>query len=204
MRILIAEDNDAMRRHLEFALEDQGHEVIVTKDGTQAWQELQKEDAPSIAILDWNMPGYDGPEICRMLRNLELSCPPYLILLTVRNRNSEIVEGLDAGANDYIVKPFDFKEMRARVSVGIRVVELQQSLAKRIKELQSANNHVKTLQGLLPICMHCHKIRDDKKSWRRLEAYIHEHSEAKLSHGLCPDCAKKHYPSYSLSEDSEE
>ena len=203
MRVLIAEDNDNMRKHLQFALEDHGHEVVVTKDGTEAWEELQKSSAPHIAILDWNMPGYDGPEICKKLRALETEQHKYIILLTVRNRSDEIAAGLDAGANDYIVKPFDFEELRARVAVGQRVVELQQSLAKRVDELQAALAHVKRLQGLLPICMHCHKIRNDKQSWQKLEAYIHENSEAKLSHGLCPDCLQKHYPQYANVDLSE-
>ena len=197
MKILIADDNDAMRRHISFALEEQGHEVLLTKDGEEAWTELQRASAPNMAILDWNMPVLDGPEICKRLREKEKDKPKYLILLTVRNRSEEIAAGLDAGANDYIVKPFDFEELRARISVGKRVIELQQSLSKRVVELQEALDHVKKLQGLLPICMHCHKIKNDQKTWQKLEAYIHEHSEAKLSHGLCPDCLKKYYPEYS-------
>ena len=203
MRVLIAEDNDNMRKHLQFALEDHGHEVVVTKDGKEAWEELQKETSPQIAILDWNMPGHDGPDICKMLRKTETEDHKYIILLTVRNRSAEVAAGLDAGANDYIVKPFDFEELRARVAVGERVVELQKSLANRVDELQAALEHVKRLQGLLPICMHCHKIRNDKQSWQKLEAYIHENSEAKLSHGLCPDCLKEHYPQYANVDLSE-
>jgi len=199
MRILIADDNDAMRRHTQFALEENGHVVVATTNGTEAFDVLRQADSPPIAILDWNMPGMDGPDVCRRLRLLDRDAPKYLILLTVRSRSSEIAEGLDAGANDYIVKPFDFEELRARVAVGQRVIELQRSLARRVDELQEALAHVKRLQGLLPICMHCHKIRDDKQSWQKLEAYIAEHSEAKLSHGLCPDCMREYYPQYAAA-----
>jgi DNA-binding response OmpR family regulator len=105
----------------------------------------------------------------------------------------DVVEGLEAGANDYIRKPFDRPELRARVRVGERVLELEAALAERIRALQDALAHVKTLQGLLPICMHCHRIRNDQQTWERLEKYISEHTEAEFTHGLCPECMKKHY-----------
>ena len=103
------------------------------------------------------------------------------------------MEGLGAGANDYIVKPFNREELRARVKVGERIIKLQSSLAARVEELQEALSHIKTLQGILPICMYCHKIRDDKEAWGRIESYIEKHSEVRFSHSLCPECLEKHY-----------
>jgi CheY-like chemotaxis protein len=140
------------------------------------------------------MPGMDGIDVCRLIREKDDSNPTYIILLTAKQSKENIVVGLEAGANDYIVKPFDKNELRARVDVGRQVVELQTALANRVIELQEALNHVKTLQGIIPICMHCHKIRDDQEAWQGLEKYIENHSEANFSHGICPDCMKKHYP----------
>ena len=125
MRILIAEDDPVSRRVLETTLGKWGHEVIVTCDGAEAWDALRREEAPKLAILDWMMPGMDGPEVCRQVRQLKSRTPVYLILLTAKGRKEDIVAGLEAGANDYLTKPFDRDELRARVEVGSQVVGLQ-------------------------------------------------------------------------------
>jgi sigma-B regulation protein RsbU (phosphoserine phosphatase) len=197
MRILIAEDDLTSRRMLEAMLAKWGYEVVVARDGNEAWQILQSDHAPQLVILDWMMPGMDGVEICRSLRGRSTGeAPPYLILLTTRDSKDDIVSGLRAGADDYITKPFDRGELQARVQVGERVMQLQCALAARITELQDALSHVRTLQGILPICMHCHRIREDHDSWQRIEKYIQEHSDVEFSHGLCPDCLRRHYPDF--------
>ena len=188
MRILIADDDRVSRRLLEAGLLKAGHEVILAEDGEQAWQALEKDPAIPLAILDWNMPRFTGPEICQRARQIQTDQPPYLILLTSRDARQDIVSGLQAGANDYIIKPFDFDELRARVQVGERVVQLQSTLANRVKELEDALASVKMLQGLLPICLYCKKIRDDRNYWQQLDKYVAEHTEAKFSHGICPEC----------------
>jgi sigma-B regulation protein RsbU (phosphoserine phosphatase) len=119
------------------------------------------------------------------------STPPYLILLTAKGGREDLVTGLEAGANDYVTKPFNREELRARVQVGVRMVELQQSLADRVKALEEALARVKQLQGLLPICSYCKKIRDDQNYWQQVESYIAEHSQAQFSHSICPDCYEK-------------
>ncbi|MBZ5542910.1 MAG: response regulator [Acidobacteriia bacterium] len=189
MRVLIAEDDAISRRVLEVFLRRWGYEVEPVENGDAAWERLQREDAPSLAILDWMMPGMGGVEICRRVR--ELGRPTYVILLTARTGSEDIVEGLEAGADDYVTKPFNREELRARVQGGRRIVELQRSLAERVKELEQALARVKQLQGLLPICSYCKKIRDDGNYWRQVEAYITEHSEAVFSHGICPECFDK-------------
>lgn len=196
MKVLIAEDDATSRIILKAILTKWEYEVVETRDGNEAWQALQKEDAPQLVILDWVMPGMSGEKICRKLRETQFLKPTYIILLTSKRNTEDVVSGLEAGANDYIRKPFDRAELRARVRVGERVVELESALAERIDALQDALDHIKTLQGILPICMHCHKIRSDKDSWERLEKYISEHTEAEFSHGLCPECMKKYYPDY--------
>ena len=191
MKVLIAEDETVSRRLLEATLVRWGYEVVVASDGVEAWEALQGDDGPSLAILDWMMPGMDGLEVCRRIRNRPSSTPPYLILLTAKGRREDIVTGLEAGANDYVTKPFNREELRARVQVGVRMVELQQSLADRVRALEEALARVKQLQGLLPICSYCKKIRDDQNYWQQVESYIAEHSQAQFSHSICPDCYEK-------------
>jgi DNA-binding response OmpR family regulator len=193
MKILIAEDDATSRMILKSVLSAWEYEVVETQDGEEAWQLLQKEDSPRLVIVDWVMPGMSGETICRKLRETKPLTPAYIIILTSKTDKEDIVAGLEAGANDYIRKPFDRADLRARVRVGERVLELQSALADRIHELQDALDHVKTLQGLIPICMHCHKTRNDQQHWERLEMYISEHTDAEFSHGLCPDCMKKYY-----------
>jgi sigma-B regulation protein RsbU (phosphoserine phosphatase) len=188
MRILIAEDDPVSRRVLETTLVKWGHEVIVTCEGVEAWEALRQEDAPRLAILDWMMPGMDGTEVCRRVRGINTPTPAYIILLTAKGGKEDVVAGLEAGANDYLTKPFERDELRARVGVGAKVVALQANLAERVRELEEAFSLVKQLQGILPICSYCKKIRDDQNYWQRVESYISEHSEARFSHGICPDC----------------
>jgi phosphoserine phosphatase RsbU/P len=194
MRILVADDDLTSRSILAAVLKKWGFELVVTEDGLSAWEVLQHPGAPRLILLDWNMPGMDGLEVCRRLRAKESHDPPYVILLTTRGEKSDIVQGLDAGANDFVTKPFDPGELNARLAVGRRVIDLQSALNDRILQLREAIEHVKTLQGIIPICMYCHKIRSDTDSWQRIEHYIQEHSEARFSHGLCPQCLEQHYP----------
>jgi DNA-binding response OmpR family regulator len=188
MKILVAEDQTVSRRILEASLRKWGYEVEGVENGTRAWEILQGEEAPQLAILDWLMPGMDGIEICRQIRLRPQTQPVYIILLTARSGREDMIRGLEAGADDYITKPFDRDELRARVQVGIRVLELQGALAHRVRQLEDALSRVKQLQGLLPICSYCKKIRNDRNYWQQVEGYISERTEAQFSHGICPEC----------------
>jgi sigma-B regulation protein RsbU (phosphoserine phosphatase) len=115
----------------------------------------------------------------------------YIILLTSRTDRADVVAGLDAGADDYLIKPFDPQELRARVKAGIRIIDLQQKLAAHVAELQDALANVRRLNGLLPICSYCKAIRDDSDYWHRVEEYVTEHADVKFSHGICPKCLEK-------------
>ena len=172
-------------------MQKDGHEVVVAEDGAKAWSVLEADPAIPLVVLDWMMPGLTGPEICRKLRQRQTDQPTYVILLTSRDSREDIVSGLEAGANDYVTKPFDFDELRARVQVGQRVVQLQKILAERVRELEVALTSVKMLQGLLPICLYCKKIRDDRNYWQQVDKYVADHSEARFSHGICPECYEK-------------
>ncbi len=188
MKILVAEDQVVSRHILAANLRNWGYDVLAVEDGTRAWEVLQTAEAPQLLILDWLMPGMDGIEICRQIRKSPQTRPLYLILLTARRGQEDKIHGLQSGADDYITKPFNREELRARVQVGIRVLELQGALAQRVRELEEALSRVKTLQGLLPICSYCKKIRNDRNYWQQVEGYISDHSKAQFSHGICPEC----------------
>ncbi len=191
MKILIAEDNALSRKILENALSRPEYELVMACDGKQALEKIQQPDSPELLILDWVMPGADGVEVCRHVRQSARRLPQYIILLTSRGEKRDIVAGLEAGADDYVTKPFDEKELRARVQVGFRILSLQSALAKRAKELEEALSEVKTLEGLLPICSYCKKIRDDKDYWQEVELFVEERSSARFTHGICPGCYEK-------------
>lgn len=150
LRILIAEDETVSRRVLKMTLESWGHEVLDVCDGRAALEVLQTAGAPKLAILDLSMPEMDGITVCRRLREQpDDGRPVYLILLTARSSKRDVVAGLGAGADDYVAKPFDGDELRARVEVGARVVELQLSLAQRVAELEQALGQLRDAQETL-------------------------------------------------------
>jgi diguanylate cyclase (GGDEF)-like protein len=138
VRVLIADDDPISRRVLAASLRKWGHEVVVTENGLEAWQALQEEGAPHLAILDWMMPGLDGVEICRRVRNEMTHSQVYIILLTALRQKENLIEGLEAGADDYLTKPFDRHELRVRVQAGARIVELQQRLRAQVRDLEEA------------------------------------------------------------------
>src|SRR5436190_10338442 len=188
MQVLIAEDDRVTGEILARTLQRWNYTTTVVGNGTQAWEHLRATDAPTLAILDWMMPGMDGPDVCQRVRAELPLANMYLLLVTARETRGDIIAGLTAGADDYIVKPFDPGELRARVAVGIRVLSLQQKLAERVAELETALSNVKQLRGLLPICSYCKRIRGDDQYWQQVEGYISEHSDAQFSHGICPSC----------------
>lgn len=196
MRILIAEDDVVTSKILDQLNRSWGNDTIIVRDGPSALAELQAADAPQLALLDWMMPGLDGPDICRRIR--EEGGSTYLILLTSKTQRADVIAGLDAGADDYLVKPFDPEELRARVNAGMRIVDLQQRLAAKVSELETALANVRTLSGLIPICSYCKAIRDDSDYWHRVEEYVTEHSDAKFSHGICPKCLETAYKEWNV------
>jgi len=147
MKILLAEDDFTSRSMLAAILKKWGYEPVVCEDGDAAWNALQKPEAPRLVLLDWNMPGLEGLEVCRRLRKKETTDPSYVILLTGRDSKSDIVQGLEAGANDYIAKPYDNAELLARIRVGQRLLELQASLLETQAALAHQATH-DTLTGI--------------------------------------------------------
>jgi DNA-binding response OmpR family regulator len=188
MRALIADDDPVGRGILAHALRRWDIDAVTAGDGAAAWDVITAGPTPSLAIVDWMMPGVDGLELCRRIRRDAAHAHMYVILLTSRDGPTDIVAGLDAGADDYLVKPFKSEELRARINAGLRVLGLQSRLADRVGELEEALSRIRQLRGLLPICSYCKRIRSDGDYWQQLETYISEHSDTQFSHGICPPC----------------
>jgi len=173
MRILVVEDDFDTREMLQVLLELEGHDVVTAGNGKEGWDAFLK-DRFFVVLSDWLMPEVDGLELCRKIREAETSHYTYVILLSALQGKSNYLEGMRAGADDFVSKPYDADVLRSRLMVAERIVNLQ--------------DRVKRLEGILPTCMYCKKIRDEREHWVSIEHYITERSEASFSHGVCPDC----------------
>ncbi len=176
MKVLIAEDDNVSRLVLLTKLRKMGHEVIATEDGEAAWNSFL-EERPQLIITDWMMPKVDGLDLCRMIRSHVQDRYAYVIFLTALTGKKNYYEGMEAGADDFLNKPVDMDELTARLRVAERILTL--------------HTEVKQLEGLLPICAYCKKIRDDQNTWQPIEGYISKRTEATFSHGACPSCIEK-------------
>lgn len=164
--------------------------MVTATDGEQAWGAIQLGGI-DIALLDWKMPKMEGIEVCRRVRQSPGDGYLYVMLLTARDSVEDVVAGLEAGADDYLRKPYSEEELHSRIHVGERIVALERNLALHAAQLQKALDNIRVLKGLLPICMYCKKIRDDRDYWHQIEAYLHEHTEAGFTHSICPECREK-------------
>jgi PleD family two-component response regulator len=140
-RVLIAEDDVMFRKILQSWLQAWGYKVALAEDGTKAWAILQEENPPELLILDWMMPGIDGTELCRRIRDRQRGAYQYILLVTAKDDKQDLVRGLDAGADDYLTKPFDRSELRARLRVGRRILTLQDDLIRAREELRFQATH---------------------------------------------------------------
>ncbi len=147
MRILIADDEPVSRRILQGLLVKWGYEVVSVEDGDAAWEKLKSPDAPRMALLDWMMPGQNGVDVCRALRRLRPEPYTYILLLTAKDAKESIVEGLESGADDYLTKPFHPQELKARIRVGLRLLELEDNLVQAREAMRFKATH-DTLTGV--------------------------------------------------------
>jgi sigma-B regulation protein RsbU (phosphoserine phosphatase) len=152
MKILVADGDRVTRRLLEVMLTEWGYEVVLAPDGDRVWEILQGKAPPRLVLLDGPLPGISGPEICRRLRALPTKEPTYVILLTANDTRRTFVASLRDGADDYVTKPLDAGELKARLNTAFRIVGLQRDLADRVHELEASRERVRQLQGLVPIC----------------------------------------------------
>ncbi len=191
--VLIVDDVETNIEVLANLLSEQSYQIAFATSGEQALAMVQDLD-PELILLDIMMPGMDGLEVCRRLKHSRETRETPIIFLTARTEIEDIVKGFEAGAVDYVTKPFQSVELLARVRTHLELKEARDARDRLIRELREALERVRVLSGLLPICSFCKKIRDDKGYWEQVEVYITEHSDARFSHGICPACAEKHFP----------
>ncbi len=191
--LLIIEDNTVNLRIMSTLLSSQGYHVVGCTGGV-AGIDAALDLAPDLILLDIVMPEIDGFETCRRLKFHDATREIPVIFVTALSATEDIVRAYEAGGVDYIVKPVRRPEVIARVQTHLKLRDAVRERDKLIVELTDTLKRIKQLRGLIPICSHCKKIRDDKGYWNQLEAYIRDHSEAEFSHGICPECARILYP----------
>lgn len=191
LRVLVADDERVSARRLEAVLQGLGHEVTLVRDGATAWTAFEADRYP-LVITDWVMPEVDGLELVRRIRRAQRRPGDYTWVIVLTARGDGAVEGLQAGADDFVVKPFAVAELQARLRVGERVLRIKAELAERVRALEATLEHVRRLEGLLPICAYCKNIRDEGSTWQPVEAFVAQRSQASFSHSICPSCHSKH------------
>jgi sigma-B regulation protein RsbU (phosphoserine phosphatase) len=173
VKILFAEDDQGSRQILAAQLEKLGHEVTAVQDGEEAWKAYNSLH-PELVITDRGMPNTDGLELCRLIRNSGARHYTYIIMITAMDGRTGFLEGMEAGADDFMPKPCDLLELNMRLHVAERVLQLQTQVAR--------------LEEMLPMCPTCKKVRDEENRWHPVESYLSTRTEAQFSHGVCPDC----------------
>lgn len=177
LRILLAEDDSDLRVSLGAALRAAGYEVDPAQDGREAWTLFNEQDYP-VVIADWVMPETDGLELCRRIRSADRAGYTYVIILSGRGDTESYLQGMGAGADDFVAKPFEARELEARLRVARRILGLQ--------------SRIHQLEGLLPICAYCKRIRGDNDVWYSVEQFLSGRSDAHFTHGVCPVCYITH------------
>lgn len=173
MRILLAEDDAVVSQTLSAILKAQGHEVEAVENGIDAWA-LWQVSRHRVIVSDWLMPGMDGLELCRKIRARPPGPYTYFVMQTIRTGLGNFLEAMKAGVDDFITKPVVPEELIARLEVAERILGLRAELL--------------TLEGLLAICSYCKRIRDADGAWIPLDRYVESRSQARFSHGVCPEC----------------
>ena len=188
-RVLCVDDDPATQMVLNGIIEDAGWQPEPALNATEARQILASSPGIQVVLLDWMLPDGSGVDLCREFKATQGSSL-YVILVTVRGAPEDVETGLDAGADDYLVKPVSPVEVRARIRTGLRAADAQRQLAERVTQLELALKRVSSLESLLPLCMYCRRI-NSSENWQSVEDYLWEHVDVKVSHGCCPDCLSK-------------
>mgnify|MGYP001546043019 FL=1 len=191
MKILIAEDEYTTRLMVQVCLENWGYSIESVEDGKKAWDIINQKNPPQIAVLDWEMPGISGIDLCRKIKSLDRSSPIHVILLTARDSKNDISQGFEAGADDYITKPFNDDELGARIRVAERIVTIQSSLNSSLEELREALDMVQSFEEPVAVCSTCQKIGAFDGSWRTPEKLLEYPVDPRFIQLDCPSCKAK-------------
>ena len=187
---ILAVDDEYINTQVIKSLLREEYDVLTALNGQEAIDQV-KRYMPDLILLDVMMPDMSGFEVCKIIKDDAQSADIPIIFLTALDTHDGQLEGLELGAIDYLTKPIKFQLLKLRVRNHIAILEQRDQLLRKNEELEGALARVKQLEGIIPICMYCKKIRDDQQSWQQLEAYITNHSEARFSHGMCPQCAEE-------------
>ncbi|MCF8037948.1 MAG: response regulator [Desulfohalobiaceae bacterium] len=202
IKILLVDDDPDVLMATSRVIGAEGYQVFEASSGAEC-MELAKIHHPDLILLDVILPDIEGIELCNAIKSDPSLKKIFVILISgLRTSSIEQAEGLDVGADGYIARPVSNKELKARVKAFVRILSAERERDRLIQELQEALSTIKQLSGLLPICSHCKKIRDDQGYWSQLEAYIQKHSEAVFTHSICRECAGKLYPDLDLYDES--
>lgn len=183
--ILIIDDDPNLSRTLADILRHKGYEAVSAANGTDALTLLRKNPV-NLALIDIGLPDISGVEL---LKRIKADYPSTeAIILTGNASLDSAIEAANRGAFSYLVKPYDIEQLMLNIRRAIEKRQVEEDRERLILELRAALAKVKQLEGIIPICSYCKKIRDDQESWQQLESYISEHSEALFSHGICPEC----------------
>ena len=191
MKILIAEDEYTTRLMVQVCLENLGYSIESVEDGNTAWEIINQKTPPQIAVLDWEMPGISGIDLCRKIKRMERSSPIHVILLTARDSENDINQGFAAGADDYITKPFNEDELRARIRVAERIVTIQSSLNSSLEELREALDMVQSFEEPVAICGKCQKVGAFDGSWRSPSEFLEYPVDPRFVQLDCKNCAPR-------------
>ena len=194
IRILVVDDDPDILFATVRILKKEGYEVFRAETGNECLEKAVQEH-PHLILLDIQLPDILGTEICLQLKNNPDHQKKYIMMLSgIKTSSDDQADGLDAGADGYIARPVSNRELLSRIKLIVRLIRAERKNDSYISELQQALENIKVLSGIIPICMHCKQIRDDKGYWNKLEKFISEHSDAQFSHGICDACLEKYYP----------
>lgn len=194
--VLIVDDVPKNLQVLGNILRKKDYNIAAATGGQQAL-EMVENIAPDLILLDIMMPDVSGFEVCEKLKESDKTKNIPIIFLTAKTATEDIVKGFAVGAVDYLTKPFNSAELLARANTQIELKQARDKERELIDQLREALKKVKQLSGLVPICSRCKKIRDDAGFWQRVEEYLEVHSDAQLTHSLCPDCVIRLFPEMS-------
>jgi DNA-binding response OmpR family regulator len=201
IKILIVDDDPDLLFATARIIKSAGYEVLTASSAGQC-MEFVKNNCPDLILLDVILADADGQAICRQIKADPGLKNIFVVLISgTKTDSAEQADGLDIGADGYIARPVTNRELLARINAMVRILKAERERDRLILQLEAALAKVKKLSGLLPICSGCKKIRDDNGYWNQIEQYIKEHSDAKLSHGICPECAERLYPDLNIYDD---